>query len=151
MYQKRLSKVKKKVCLEAKKAKNNKKHSNNKNAGNHKDASPLAPTVVTSPDYPIPIATFFSLFAPVATSPDLSTLGSINASPTSTTSTSIIICFSPFSFSVWPSLLYFLTCYTTPISSSLIQVFRSILLIFKDDYAVQHSVSLLKRFKKQLQ
>lgn len=42
-------------------------------------------------------------------------------------------------------------CYTTPISLSLIQVFRASLLLFKEDYVVQRSISSLKISRKRLQ
>lgn len=116
MCQNCLLKAEKKVYLETKKANNNHKADNNKNASNDKDASLL-----------ISITTPLSCFAPVATSTYSLISGSINSSLARATATFV---------AVYPSFFSFLTHYTTPISHSSIQVFRSTLVPLEDDYAV---------------
>lgn len=152
-------KSQKKACLKVKEADDDKEASNDKNAGN-KDASPPAPTITVSLGLFAPVTAFLSLLAPVTAflgppapntaSPGLLTPGSVNPSPASTMDIFEAICLSLLSFSVWLFPYSFSAYHTTPISPPLMWVFRSISLSLKNTYAVQHLVSLLGTFRKQL-
>lgn len=144
MYQKHLSKAKKKACLEAKEVDNDKNASNNKNESDDKETGFSAPAVVassghltpvtTSLDTFAPVAVFLDLLAPDAASPGPLTPSSINLSPASATGTSVAVCSSLFPFPIWFSLFSFLARHTTLISLSPIRVLKSTSLPLEDDY-----------------
>lgn len=105
---------------------------------NDKDASPLILVVTASPD----------LLSTIAASPNSLTFGFVIFSPVSITNPSVSVCLSHFSFPIWLFFFSFLAYHTILTSSSPIQIFKSILLLLEDDYAVQYSVSSLEIFKK---
>lgn len=129
MHKKRLSKAKKKACLEAEKADNDKKPSN-------KDADFLVSTVAAFAGLSALVAISLGPFAPVAAFSGPLTPASITLSPANATSASVSICPSFFSFLIWPSPFFFPTRHTTPTFPFLMQVFRFILLPLEDNYSV---------------
>lgn len=155
MPEKFIKSKKKKTCLKVKKVNNDEKTSNNKKISNNKDANLFSSTVAaffnflafiaTSFYFLASIATSFGLFAFVVTSfnffalvatfPSFLTFGFVIPRLASVTSISVPICSSNSVF-VYLSLFSFLSCDTTFTSSFPIQVFKSTLLLLKDDYIV---------------
>lgn len=84
----------------------------------------------------IPIAAFFDPLNPITASPGPLTPYFITFSSAIATDTFVFICSGAFVLICFPPF-FFLTCYTIFISSSPKRVFRSILLLLKDDYTVQ--------------